>query len=96
MDEEMVLKIAAIAEHYGVEHQKRKLVEEMAELTKAILKPESYESIVEEIGDVWIMLFQMMYLLEVTDDELQKVMIKKVNRTLERNANEKSGECQWN
>ena len=54
--------LTKFAEHYGFEHQKLKLIEEMAELTQALLKG-NIESIVEEMADVEILLDQIRYLI---------------------------------
>ena len=65
MTEEQKAKCHKIADHYGEEHQMLKAVEEMAELTQAILKQRtcewSYTAFVEELADVCIMLEQMLY-----------------------------------
>ena len=53
-------RIKTIATHYGLEHQKMKLVEEMAELTQDIIKG---NNIIEELVDVEIVLEQVKYLL---------------------------------
>lgn len=47
-----------ILEHYGIQHQKIKLIEEMSELIQAIAKsPEGLitDSMIEELADVKIM-----------------------------------------
>lgn len=55
-----------IAENYGEQHQMLKAVEEMAELTQAILKRMSGEWSIrpyaEELADVSIMIEQLIYL----------------------------------
>lgn len=51
-----------ILEHYGIQHQKIKLIEEMSELIQAIAKsPENMitDNMVCEIADVQIMIDQM-------------------------------------
>lgn len=50
-----------IADNYGLENQELKLIEEMAELTQAIIKG-NYDHICEEMCDVEIMLEQVRYL----------------------------------
>lgn len=59
-------RLMKIANHYGLAHQKGKLVEEMAELTKDIMKG---DDIVEELVDVEIMLKQVRFLLTGSDRE---------------------------
>lgn len=54
-----------IADHYGEEHQMLKAVEEMAELSQAILKLRNYENsyhdYLKELADVTIMIGQLKY-----------------------------------
>lgn len=52
----------------------------VAEEKKAV----ALENIIEEIGDVEIMLEQVKYLLQIPEDELDAVKLFKVNRTRER------------
>lgn len=85
------LRIVKIATHYGLEHQKRKLVEEMAELTKDIMKG---DDIVEELVDVEIVLEQLKFLL-MEDDEVKEGYTDmrefKIERQLERMKEEMKG-----
>lgn len=78
------LRIVKIATHYGLEHQKRKLVEEMAELTQDIMKE---KDIVEELVDVEIVLEQLKFLL-MGNDEVKEYYTNmreyKIERQLER------------
>lgn len=53
--------IPKIADHYGSSHQQLKLVEEMAELTRAIIQNDTI-AIIEEMADVQILLDQLHYL----------------------------------
>lgn len=57
-------RIYAIADHYGYEHQKMKLIEECSELIKAIIKGDQ-DDIMWECADVIIMIHQIMHLLNV-------------------------------
>ncbi len=101
--EEMRANIAKIADTYGLDAQTDIVIEEMAELTKALLKcrrtkcpPDEaikiIENTVEELADVQIMILQLEYLFRrigwATDEELHKVIKKKINRQLERIAAE--------
>ena len=85
------LRIVKIATHYGLEHQKRKLVEEMAELTQDIMKG---KDIVEELVDVEIVLEQLKFLL-MEDDEVKEKYTNmrefKIERQLERMKEEMKG-----
>jgi NTP pyrophosphatase (non-canonical NTP hydrolase) len=88
-----------IADHYGENHQMLKAVEEMAELTQAILKQRtcewSYTAFVEELADVCIMLEQMLYFCEKKhggSKYLSETIDAKLNRQLERMKGEESDE----
>lgn len=95
---EIAEKIKIIAEHYGYEAQSRQCIEEMAELMQAINKlwrsighgqlteksfKECLENLTEEMADVQIMLWQMEYLL-LSDQEVNQMIEKKLDRQLER------------
>ena len=73
---------------YGVDKQDDIAIEEMSELTKAIIKNRRYktfatlESIYEELADVYIMLEQMMMSLD--KDRVQSYVNSKLERLNER------------
>lgn len=83
-----------IIEHYGVNHQQRKLAEEVFELQEAIFanwydvdgvtNVGYVEHIREEIADVTVVLKQIQYYYEIPDEEIEDVMKYKVQRTLKR------------
>lgn len=78
------LRIVKIATHYGLEHQKRKLVEEMAELTQDVMKG---KDIVEELVDVEIVLEQLKFLLTKdgkVKERYTNIREFKIGRQLER------------
>lgn len=90
--------INLIADYYGYDTQSRQLVEEMAELTKAINKLWRHESgqvaykyesvdllnnVYEELADVEVMLEQIKHLLNC-HTEVDTYKEYKVKRTLER------------
>ena len=82
-------KLLQIINRYGIEHQQRKLQEEVFELQQAIIKYEyvdftELEDITEEIADVQVMLKQFQYYYEITDEEIEELMQFKVDRQLER------------
>lgn len=91
--EEDILKII---NHYGVNHQLKKIHEEYFELDEAIFdyitRDENMyhdrEHIAEEIADVEMMLKQFQYYYKIKDEEIEDVMKYKVERTLERIKNE--------
>lgn len=68
MTDEQKAKCHEIADHYGEEHQMLKAVEEMAELTQAIIKylddPAKWNDLIEELADVLIMVEQLDYLTQ--------------------------------
>lgn len=91
MTDKQKAKCQKIADHYGEAFQKLKTVEEMAELTQAILKQRtcewSYTAFVEELADVCIMLEQMVYFCEKNhggSKYLSKTIDAKLNRQLNR------------
>ena len=73
---------------YGVDAQDDIAIEEMSELTKAIIKNRRYktfatlESIYEELADVYIMLEQIMMSLD--KDRVQNYVNSKLQRLNER------------
>lgn len=98
-----LLKVKAyeIAQNYDTDNQVDVLIEEMAELTKALLKNRraqngqtndtveyTVQNIIEEIADVQIMLLQIIYLGDLGDDVID-AMDYKLDRQLERIEHEK-------
>lgn len=87
-DIEVKLRFTSV--HYGLRHQLTKTKEELAELAEAIddhlKKPtkRTREHIVEEIWDVYSMIWQDASLLGVTKSELLRWAKYKVNRQIER------------
>ena len=87
-----------IAEHYGFDSRAQQLIEEMAELTKAICKQfringkgepvrnmsaeEIEDNLIEELADVRLMLGQVIYLMDC-EDEVENIEKQKTTRTLE-------------
>lgn len=81
-------KIKRIADLYGWFNQSIKLIEEMAELTKATIKlmlyvrtEEMWENYAEELADVQIMLHQLIYLSH-KEREVEEIMQKKIQRQI--------------
>lgn len=106
MTDEQKSKCHKIAEHYGEEHQMLKAVEEMAELTKEIMKiiTERYETVFyanalpdefySELADVSIMIEQLRYLSIEKDKTLDKTAMHirmKLDRQLKRMEEESNG-----
>lgn len=85
----ILTKWSVIVAHYGAEHQKRKAVEEMAELTTALAREQdnraSAKDVITEIADVYIMLRQLMeiYGNERCRQEIAR-KLKRLERRMER------------
>lgn len=85
-------RIKIIADHYGLASQLDILQEECAELIQAVskFKRNQTANIVEEIADTYIMLDQIVYLLDKTvksvsvEEFIALWMEKKIRRQLER------------
>lgn len=79
-----------IADKQGYEEQSMQLIEEMAELTQAINKYRRYGTyetkcnMIEEIADVYIVLAQIEYLLQVDNLVLDCYVDEKIQRTKQR------------
>lgn len=83
-DNQKIIKICFNAiETYGAESQVDKAIEEMSELTKALLKERRYSGskndVCEELADVFITLLQMMLIFE-EKDEIAKYVDYKIKR----------------
>ena len=82
-------RIKKIAISKGYDTQSIKLIEEMAELQQAICKhreskdkAKTLTEIKGEIADVYIMLEQVKYILNISDEELERIKEYKINRQL--------------
>lgn len=95
-EQEITEAIIAIGFHYGFESQSIQCIEEMAELTQAITKlrrsrgigqktekseQECRDNVIEELADVYIMLIQMIYLMEASEEWYKKVHEKAWRQT---------------
>lgn len=80
-------QLQGIINHYGADHQKDKLFEEMAELQKEVCKEKDGKGdiphIAEELADVYIMLQQMQLIYGITDEQIEQVVQEKIERTLD-------------
>ena len=72
-----------IAEHYGVEHQTNKAIEELSELTRALARGDR-DNFIEELADVDIMLTQLCYLHKIYPKDIIRVENRKLERQLKR------------
>lgn len=80
-------QLQEIINHYGADHQKDKLFEEMAELQKEVCKEKDgkgdIQHVAEELADVNIMLQQMQLIYGITDEQIEQVVQEKIERTLD-------------
>lgn len=97
-------KLLKIINHYEINNQLRQFNEETFELNQAIseyqfllkelhgfnkeAEKELIDHITEEIADVSVMLEQFKLYYKITDGEIQTIMHQKIDRQLERIANE--------
>ena len=85
-------KLKQIIYYYGINHQQRKLNEEVFELQEAIIIKENNqfsnvlynENIIEEIADVMVVLEQIKVHYNLDEEDINSIMEHKINRTLER------------
>jgi NTP pyrophosphatase (non-canonical NTP hydrolase) len=85
-----------IANSYGKEHQAKKLIEELSELIRAIVRNDA-ENIIEELADVEIMIYQVKTLMNLENDVKQKID-EKIDRQSCRMRDEKINcvtDCAW-
>ena len=99
----MKAKLLKIISFYGVNHQQRKLQEEVFELNEAIINAENnrlvgisrnpselaIKHIAEEIADVEVMLLQFKEYYHIDGNDILKIMNEKIDRQLERIEKEK-------
>ena len=83
----MTEEIEFIADIFGFEKQSQQAMEELAELIQALSKynrgkENALENVIEEIADVEIMIEQLKYLLNIKEEQVEKIKSLKVCRTL--------------
>ena len=93
--------LKSIINWYGLEHQQRKLEEEVFELQEAIFDMQytyTYDSqsflryhIAEELADTTVMLKQIQYFYGIEDKDVENIMLEKVQRQLDRIKKEQEG-----
>ena len=84
IDEE---KVKEIAEHYGLKNQLRQLAEECSELSVESSHSARHGTtvkIIEEIGDVMLMIEQVIYLANIDKCDIEDCINYKINRQLKR------------
>lgn len=77
-------ELIEIIGHYGIEHQLKKLHEEVYELTEAILLDMDLDHITEEFADVQVLLAQIKAYSELDDSEIKEIFDYKVERQIKR------------
>ena len=95
-------KLLEIINRFGTNHQKRKFAEESFEFIEAVtnyeddVRWEDYDcraiacdkgAITEELADCMVLLRQFMVFFQIPEDEVEKMIEYKINRTLERMKN---------
>lgn len=81
-------KLLQIIEHYGLYNQLKYLHTEYFELDEAIISCDEIGHIAEELADVMVMLKQIQYDYDIADEQIEGIMNCKIDRQLERIANE--------
>lgn len=85
-------KIQTIADHYGLNHQLMKTVEELNELSlecaKSWEKKDITINLISEMADVEIMLAQIKHLAKIEQSDIDEVKDYKLDRQLRRIADE--------
>jgi len=76
-------KLMKIFNYFGLNNQVVKLTEESAELGVACLS-DNYLDIAEELADCMVLIKQIQYVYDVSDEEIEAIMKEKVDRTLTR------------
>ena len=90
MNSKMYQDLEKIIGHYGINNQLKKFNEETYELVEAILtygKENAYKSlnhVIEEIGDVYVVLKQLQIYYGISESEIEDIMKFKIERQLQR------------
>ena len=96
MDKEHMDKLRTVADRYGFDKQIIVLFEEMSELQKAVCKYSrtrcgsggnpsvQKHDIAEEMADVEIMVYQIMYLIGISPERVDEIIGQKLHRQLMR------------
>ena len=83
----MTERIKELAKLNGLDEIMNLVIEECSELIKEITK--SYRgmgdvnNIEEEIADVLLVIYQLMHLLDISEDDIRKTVEEKVERTMQ-------------
>lgn len=96
MNSEMYQDLGKIIGHYGINNQLKKFNEETYELIESILTfgvENNYKSlnhVIEEMGDVYVVLKQLQVYYGIPDCEIEDIMKFKIERQLNRIESEKN------
>ena len=94
--ERLKKKIRQIANHYGLQHQCTKTIEELRELAEECMKTACKGSIpvnlINEMADVLVMILQLIYLGKIEFEDIESVMEYKVDRQIQRIKEEENGD----
>ncbi len=86
-------KINIIIEVYGHSFQQIQAIEEFSELSQALAKnlkgKGDINNIKEEIADAAIMLEQLQIIFDIKDEEINKIIDNKLDRTIDRGIKDK-------
>lgn len=83
-DMKRTVDIAKILNHYGRQTQLNKTMEELAELQVAIAHEDNKDNVLEELADVQVMAEQVRLMWGIGEDELDRMIDYKVDRTIRR------------
>ena len=72
-------EISRILAHYGADNQKKKVQEELQELSEAISE-DNRTHVIEELTDVYIVLEQLKQIYRVSEEEMETVADFKISR----------------
>ena len=83
----MTERIKELAKLNGLDEIMNLVIEECSELIKEITKSyrrmEDVNNIEEEIADVLLVIYQLMHLLDISEDDIRKTVEEKVERTMQ-------------
>lgn len=84
--------VKQIADYYGLEHQSKICARACGKLTAAVIEVASIDNlsyyrsvydVAEEIADVTIVIMQMMYLLDIPDQQIEDIIDEKLRRKID-------------
>jgi len=84
-------KLKAIINYYGIFKQLKQFNSEIYELNEAILldQKDNKNHIIEELADVMVMIEQLILYYNIDQDDIIKIMEKKIDRQINRISEER-------